>query len=42
MSMHPTDYQDPDPASSFMISPDYFTQPRDSDLIQGPAPTTGA
>lgn len=30
---HPTDYKDPDPANSFMISPDYFTQPRDSALL---------
>lgn len=36
---HPTDYQDPDPASSFMVSSDYFSQPRDSDLLPaGTAP----
>jgi hypothetical protein len=39
---HPTDYQDPDPPASFMISPDYFSMPRDSELIQGPAPARGA
>jgi hypothetical protein len=39
---HPTDYQDPDPAASFMISPDYFTQPRDSDLLQAAPPAPGA
>jgi hypothetical protein len=33
---HPSDYRDPDPPSSFMISPDYFNMPRDSELL---APT---
>jgi hypothetical protein len=41
-AVHPTDYQDPDPPSSFMISPDYFSQPRDSELLTQPAPTPGA
>jgi hypothetical protein len=40
---HPSDYRDPDPPSSFMISPEYFTQPRDSDLLpQTQAPAGGA
>jgi hypothetical protein len=30
---HPTDYKDPDPPAALMISPEYFTQPRDADLI---------
>jgi len=30
---HPTDYQDPDPPAATMISPDYFTQPRDTALL---------
>ena len=32
-ALHPSDYKDPDPPSSFMISPDYFSMPRDSDLL---------
>jgi hypothetical protein len=32
--IHPSDYKDPDPPAALMISPEYFTQPRDSDLIQ--------
>ncbi len=36
---HPTDYKDPDPPASFMISPAYFTQPRDSELLTTPAPS---
>jgi len=35
-AIHPTDYKDPDPPAAVMISPDYFTQPRDTMLI----PTT--
>jgi hypothetical protein len=36
---HPTDYKDPDPPASLMISPDYFKMQRDSDLISaGSAP----
>ena len=38
--LHPSDYKDPDPPASFMISPEYFTQPRDSDLL--PQTTTAA
>jgi len=30
---HPMDYKDPDPPASLMISPDYFSQPRDTMLI---------
>jgi hypothetical protein len=47
--LHPTDYKDPDPPSSLMISPEYFSQPRDSELLPAaptaaaaPAPTPGA
>ena len=31
--VHPTDYKDPDPPASLMISPEYFNQPRDSELL---------
>ena len=37
-AVHPSDYKDPDPPSSFMISPDYFSQGRDSELL----PAAGA
>jgi hypothetical protein len=37
---HPTDYKDPDPPASEMVSPDYFTQPRDSELLQSSSSTT--
>jgi lipoprotein-anchoring transpeptidase ErfK/SrfK len=42
--LHPSDYKDPDPPASLMISPDYFSQPRDSDLLSAPAsaPAPGA
>ncbi|MCE0483274.1 MAG: L,D-transpeptidase [Methylacidiphilales bacterium] len=30
---HPTDYKDPDPPASFLISPDFFKQPWDDQLI---------
>jgi hypothetical protein len=30
---HPTNYRDPDPPASEMISPDYFNGARDSDLL---------
>lgn len=40
-AVHPSDYKDPDPPASLMISPEYFTQPRDSDLITG-TPTASA
>lgn len=30
---HPTDYKDPDPAASLMISPEFFNSPRDSELV---------
>ena len=38
--VHPSDYKDPDPPAAEMISPDYFNQPRDSELL--PATTTAA
>jgi hypothetical protein len=39
-AVHPSDYRDPDPPSSFMISPDYFAMKRDSELLPaGQAPT---
>ena len=45
-AVHPSDYKDPDPPASFMISPDYFTQPRDSELAsaprQAPRPSSNA
>jgi hypothetical protein len=34
----PTDYADPDPAPALMISPNFFTKPRDTVLL--PPPTT--
>ncbi|HEV3271691.1 MAG TPA: L,D-transpeptidase [Candidatus Methylacidiphilales bacterium] len=39
--VHPSDYRDPDPPASVMISPDYFNQPRDSDLLPAPAQPSG-
>jgi hypothetical protein len=36
----PTDYADPDPAPSLMISNEWFTKPRDSELIAQPTGTT--
>jgi hypothetical protein len=38
---HPSDYRDPDPPASLMISPDYFSQPRDSELLSAPAKSSG-
>ena len=38
--LHPTDYKDPDPPASLMISPADFKEPRDSDLL--PQTTTAA
>jgi hypothetical protein len=35
--LHPSDYKDPDPPASLMISPEYFSEPRDSELISGSA-----
>jgi len=32
-ALHPSDYKDPDPPASFMISPDYFHMTRDSELL---------
>jgi hypothetical protein len=32
-AVHPTDYKDPDPPAAVMISPGYFNQPRDSELL---------
>jgi hypothetical protein len=37
---HPTDYADPDPAPALMISPNFFTAPRDSQLLPNPATAT--
>ena len=34
-AVHPTDYKDPDPPASFMVSPEYFSMQRDSDLLSG-------
>ena len=31
--VHPSDYKDPDPPAAQMISPEYFKEPRDSDLL---------
>jgi hypothetical protein len=39
--LHPTDYRDPDPPASLMISPEYFDQPRDSELLPVPVQTSG-
>jgi hypothetical protein len=39
--LHPSDYKDPDPPASIMISPEYFSQPRDSELLSAPAQTSG-
>ena len=38
---HPTDYKDPDPPASELISPAYFTEPRDNQLLP-PAGSTAA
>jgi lipoprotein-anchoring transpeptidase ErfK/SrfK len=35
----PTDYADPDPAPSLMISDEWFTKPRDSELLPPPSTT---
>jgi hypothetical protein len=32
-AVHPSDYKDPDPPASFMVSPEYFSMPRDSELL---------
>jgi len=32
-AVHPSDYKDPDPPAAFMVSPDYFSMQRDSDLL---------
>jgi hypothetical protein len=34
--VHPSDYKDPDPPAAEMISPSYFDQPRDSELLSAP------
>jgi hypothetical protein len=39
--LHPSDYKDPDPPASLMISPGYFSQPRDSELLSAPVQTSG-
>jgi len=39
--IHPSDYKDPDPPAADMISPAYFDQPRDSDLLTAPTQATG-
>jgi hypothetical protein len=38
--VHPSDYKDPDPPAAEMISPEYFSQPRDSELIQQAPPAS--
>jgi len=38
--VHPSDYKDPDPPAAEMISPSYFSEPRDSELLTAPATTT--
>jgi hypothetical protein len=38
--VHPSDYKDPDPPASEMISPSYFDGARDSELLTAPAATT--
>lgn len=41
--LHPSDYKDPDPPASEMISPDFFNKPRDKDLLPaGTAPVVTA
>jgi hypothetical protein len=47
--VHPTDYKDPDPPAAELISPAYFTEPRDNQLLPpvgstaaGPAPASAA
>lgn len=40
--LHPADYKDPDPPASLMISPAYFNQPRDSELLPAPVQANGA
>jgi len=35
----PTDYADPDPAPATMITPDFFTKPREDELITAPVTT---
>ena len=37
--VHPTDYKDPDPPASVMISPEYFKMPRDTTLLPAPPQT---
>jgi hypothetical protein len=38
--VHPTDYRDPDPPAAEMISPDYYKEPRDNQLLPaGTAPS---
>jgi len=39
--IHPTDYKDPDPPAAEMISPDFFSQPRDTVLLPS-VPVTAA
>jgi hypothetical protein len=39
--VHPSDYKDPDPPASEMISPSYFDQPRDSELLPAPVQPSG-
>lgn len=41
-ALHPSDYKDPDPPSSFMISPDYFHMSRDSELLPNAQAPTAA
>ena len=39
--VHPSDYKDPDPPAAEMISPSYFDQPRDSELLTAPSQAGG-
>ena len=36
---HPTDYKDPDPPAQELISPNYFKEPRDNQLLLAPPAT---
>ena len=40
--VHPSDYKDPDPPAAEMISPEYFSQPRDSELLPAAPVSTPA
>jgi len=40
--VHPTDYKDPDPPASELISPNYFSEPRDKQLLPATGSTASA